>query len=226
MIELSGLVKTYPASAGAVEVLRGVGWSVADGEAVAVTGPSGCGKTTLLNILGALDRPDAGTVRIGGEDIAGLAADAAAAFRNRTLGFVFQHHHLLPQLTVLENTLVPRLAGGWTETAEESAKRARGLLERLGLAARLDHLPWQLSGGERLRVALARALLNRPRLVLADEPTGMLDPATTDTVGDLLLQINREQGTTLVVVTHNPALARRIGRVCELRDGLLKEVPG
>ncbi|MCU0781719.1 MAG: ABC transporter ATP-binding protein [Akkermansiaceae bacterium] len=226
MIELSGLVKTYPAPGGAVEVLRGVGWSVADGEAVAVTGPSGCGKTTLLNILGALDRPDAGEVRIGGEDIAGLDADAAAAFRNRSLGFVFQHHHLLPQLTVLENALVPRLAGGWTETAEESAKRATRLLERLGLAERLDHLPWQLSGGERLRVALARALLNRPRLVLADEPTGMLDPATTDTVGDLLLQINREEGATLVVVTHNPALARRIGRVCELHDGLLKEVSG
>lgn len=226
MIALTDLVKNYPSPAGAVEVLRGIDWRVADGEAVAVIGPSGCGKTTLLNILGALDRPDAGTAQIGGEDIAGFAPDAAAAFRNRTLGFVFQHHHLLPQLTVLENTLVPRLAGGWTESAADSAGRARKLLERLGLAARLDHVPWQLSGGERLRVALARALLNRPRLVLADEPTGMLDPATATTVADLLLQLNREEGATLVVVTHNPALARRIGRVCELRDGLLKEVGG
>lgn len=223
MIELDGLVKSYPAPTAAVEVLRGICWRVPAGGAVAVTGPSGCGKTTLLNILGALDRPDSGTVRVAGRDLGGMDATAAAAFRNRCLGFVFQRHHLLPQLTALENTLLPRLAGGWTESAAETEARARDLLERLGLGRRLDHPPWRLSGGECLRVALARALVNRPRLLLADEPTGMLDPAATDSVAELLLRLNREEGATLVVVTHNPELARRIGPVWELRDGLLRE---
>jgi len=226
MIDINHLNKSYPTAAGAVPVLRGLAWQVAAGEAVAVIGPSGCGKTTLLNLLGALDRPDQGSIRIGGEEISGLSAEEAGRFRNRSVGFVFQQHHLLPQLNVLENTLVPRLAGGWTETAEASVARAKGLLDRVGLAGRLDHLPWQLSGGEKLRVGVVRALLNRPRLVLADEPTGMLDPAATDAVADLLLQLNREEGATLVVVTHNLELARRIGRISELRDGVLKEVAG
>jgi predicted ABC-type transport system involved in lysophospholipase L1 biosynthesis ATPase subunit len=226
MIELTQLHKSYPTAAGAVPVLRGLDWRVTDGEAVAVIGPSGCGKTTLLNLLGALDRPDAGTIRVGGEELGGLSAEDAGRFRNRMVGFVFQQHYLLPQLKVLENVLVPRLAGGWQESAAATAARATELLGRVGLADRLEHLPWQLSGGEKLRVAVARALLNRPRLILADEPTGMLDPATTDSVADLLLQLNRTAGATLVVVTHNLALARRLGRVCELRDGTLKEVAG
>lgn len=226
MIELSQIHKSYLTAAGAVPVLRGLDWRVTAGEAVAVIGPSGCGKTTLLNLLGALDRPDAGTIRVGGEDLGAMSAEDAGRFRNRALGFVFQQHYLLPQLKVLENVLLPRLAGGWQETAAATTARATELLRRVGLADRLEHLPWQLSGGEKLRVGLARALLNRPQLILADEPTGMLDPATTDSVADLLLQLNQTEGATLVVVTHNLALARRIGRVCELRDGALKEVGG
>ncbi|MBN8460254.1 MAG: ABC transporter ATP-binding protein [Verrucomicrobia bacterium] len=226
MIEITNLNKSYPAAAGPVRVLRGINWRVATGEAVAVIGPSGCGKTTLLNLLGALDRPDEGSIRVDGEELSRMSPEEAAAFRNRAVGFVFQQHHLLPQLTVLENTLVPRLAGGWKESAADSAARAKGMLDRVGLAGRLGHLPWQLSGGEKLRVAVVRALLNRPRLVLADEPTGMLDPEATDTVADLLLELNRDAGSTLVVVTHNLGLARRTGRIHELRLGLLREVAG
>lgn len=226
MIEITNLNKSYPAAAGPVRVLRGINWRVPTGEAVAVIGPSGCGKTTLLNLLGALDRPDEGSIRVDGEELSRMSPEEAAVFRNRAVGFVFQQHHLLPQLTVLENTLVPRLAGGWKESAADSAARAKDLLDRVGLAGRLGHLPWQLSGGEKLRVAVVRALLNRPRLVLADEPTGMLDPEATDTVADLLLELNRGAGSTLVVVTHNLGLARRIGRTHELRLGLLREVAG
>lgn len=226
MIEITNLNKSYPAAAGPVRVLRGINWRVPTGEAVAVIGPSGCGKTTLLNLLGALDRPDEGSIRVDGEELSRMSPEEAAVFRNRAVGFVFQQHHLLPQLTVLENTLVPRLAGGWKESAADSAARAKDLLDRVGLAGRLGHLPWQLSGGEKLRVAVVRALLNRPRLVLADEPTGMLDPEATDTVADLLLELNRGAGSTLVVVTHNLGLARRIGRIHELRLGLLREVAG
>lgn len=226
MIEITNLNKSYPAAAGPVRVLRGINWRVPTGEAVAVIGPSGCGKTTLLNLLGALDRPGEGSIRVDGEELSRMSPEEAAVFRNRAVGFVFQQHHLLPQLTVLENTLVPRLAGGWKESAADSAARAKDLLDRVGLAGRLGHLPWQLSGGEKLRVAVVRALLNRPRLVLADEPTGMLDPEATDTVADLLLELNRGAGSTLVVVTHNLGLARRIGRIHELRLGLLREVAG
>ena len=224
MIEVRQLTKHYRTPGETVPVLTGLDLDVADGEAVAVIGPSGAGKTTLLNVLGALDRPDGGTVRIGGADIAGFSVDEAARFRNRSLGFVFQHHHLLPQLTVVENGMVPRLAGGWEESGTDSLARARELLDAVGLSGRLGHLPWQLSGGERLRTAVARALFNRPRLILADEPTGLLDPASTDAVADLLLGLNRDHGVTLVVVTHNHALARRIGRTMELTGGKLREV--
>ncbi len=224
MIEVRQLTKSYESPGEAVRVLAGLELAVKAGEALAISGPSGCGKTTLLNLLGALDRPDAGSIRIGGEEITGFGAAAASRFRNRSLGFVFQQHHLLPQLTVLENVLVPRLAGDWEEPAAATDERARTLLEKVGLSPRLDHLPWQLSGGERLRAAVARALLNRPQLVLADEPTGLLDPAATAAVADLLLDLNRSEGVTLIVVTHNAELARRIGRTCELRDGRLREV--
>ncbi len=224
MIELRDLSKSYDTPAGPVPVLAGLDLVLAVGEAVAVVGPSGSGKTTLLNLLGALDRPDGGSIRIGGQDIAGFSPDEAARFRNRSLGFIFQQHHLLPQLTVLENVLVPRLAGDWQETAAETEVRARELLGKVGLEHRLGHLPWQLSGGEKLRTAVARALVNRPSLVLADEPTGLLDQAASDKVADLLAQLNREEGVTMIVVTHNLALARRIGRSFELADGRLKEV--
>jgi lipoprotein-releasing system ATP-binding protein len=224
MIEVENLTKTYETPGEAVRVLAGLELVVKTGEALAIIGPSGCGKTTLLNLLGALDRPDDGSIHIGGEDIARFTAEQAGRFRNRSLGFIFQQHHLLPQLTVLENVLVPRLAGDWEETAAATEDRARGLLEKVGLGPRLQHLPWQLSGGEKLRTAVARALLNRPRLVLADEPTGLLDPAATAAVAELLLELNRDEGVTLIVVTHNADLARQIGRTCELRDGKLREV--
>ena len=224
MIEVAGLSKVYETPGEAVRVLDGLELELAAGEAVAIVGPSGSGKTTLLNLLGALDRASGGTIRIGGQDIGGLAAAAAARFRNRSLGFVFQQHHLLPQLSVLENVLVPRLAGDWEESAAVTHSRALELLAKVGLSHRLKHLPWQLSGGEKLRTGVARALLNRPRLLLADEPTGLLDPAATEQVADLLLRLNRDEAVTLIVVTHNAALAGRIGRTFELAQGKLTEV--
>ena len=224
MIEVNNLTKTYQTPGESVQVLAGLDLKVTAGEALAIIGPSGCGKTTLLNLLGALDLPDTGSIRINGEDITRLTPEQASRFRNRSLGFVFQQHHLLPQLTVLENVLVPRLAGGWDEPAAATEQRAVELLEKVGLSQRLQHLPWQLSGGEKLRTAVARALLNQPRLVLADEPTGLLDPAATSAVADLLLDLNRNEGVTMIVVTHNADLARQIGRTVELRNGTLREV--
>lgn len=222
MIEVRQLSKTYETPGENLRVLDGLDLTVAKGETAAIIGPSGCGKSTLLNLLGALDRPTSGTIKIGDQDISTLSEEQAATFRNHSLGFIFQQQHLLPQLTVLENVLVPRLAGDWQEPAAETEQRARQLLEKVGLAQRLDHLPWQLSGGEKLRTAVARALINRPKLILADEPTGSLDPASTDTVADLLLDLNRDQGVTLVVVTHNADLARRMGKTFELRAGRLE----
>lgn len=223
MIEVRNLTKSFHAPSGPVRVLEDLNFEVADGDAVAIVGPSGSGKTTLLNILGAMERSDGGLVRVGGKEISRFNTDEAAAFRNKSLGFVFQQHHLLPQLNVLENVLVPRLAGGWSETAKQTSDFARELLERVGLAHRLDHQPWQLSGGEKLRVAVARALVNRPSIVLADEPTGMLDQQASDKVVELLLGLNRERGMTMVVVTHHDDLARRIGRAYALVDGKLEE---
>ena len=224
MIEVQNLSKVYETPGESVRVLDGLDLRVGAGEAVAIIGPSGSGKTTLLNLLGALDRPGGGSIRIGGRDISAFTPEEAGRFRNHSLGFVFQQHHLLPQLSVLENVLVPRLAGDWQETAAETGSRATELLGKVGLEHRLGHLPWQLSGGEKLRVAVARALVNRPRLVLADEPTGLLDPAASGRVAELLLRLNREEQVTLVVVTHNTALAHRIGRTYELAQGKLKEV--
>ena len=221
MIEVRQLSKTYETPGENLRVLDGLDLSLGSGETAAIIGPSGCGKSTLLNLLGALDRPTSGTIKIGDQDISTLTEEQAAAFRNHSLGFVFQQQHLLPQLTVLENVLVPRLAGDWQESAAETEQRARQLLEKVGLGQRLDHLPWQLSGGEKLRTAVARALINRPKLILADEPTGSLDPTSTDTVADLLLDLNRDQGVTLIVVTHNPDLARRMAKTFELRAGKL-----
>jgi lipoprotein-releasing system ATP-binding protein len=185
---------------------------------LAVTGPSGSGKTTLLQLIGAMDRPDAGEVRVNGRELGGLDEAARAAFRNREVGFVFQAHHLLPQLTALENVLVPAWAG--TVTAEVS-ERARHLLARVGLAERMEHFPGQLSGGERQRVALARALVLSPCLLLADEPTGALDRANALALIDLLLELNREERATLMMVTHAEACAERMGRRVALVDGKL-----
>lgn len=216
MIEVSNLKVTFETPGETIDVLEGLDFSVSDGQAAAVVGPSGSGKTTLLNVLGALLPPTSGTVRVGGTDVSTLNEDAAARFRNRELGFVFQQHHLLPQLTVMENVLVPRLAGGWQESEEATRDRATALLEKVGLGHRLSHRPGELSGGEKQRTAVARALINQPRVVLADEPTGALDGETGTKVADLLLEMQREQGVTLVVVTHDLALAQRIGGVFDL----------
>ena len=221
MIEVTGLTKEYETPGEVVSVLGGVEMVVADGEAVAIVGPSGSGKSTLLNLLGALDRPTAGKIMIGGKDITKFSEEEAAVFRNRSLGFIFQQHHLLPQLSVLENVLVPRLAGGWEESEKATEDRARELLEAVGMSDRLTHLPYQLSGGEKLRTAVARALVNEPQLVLADEPTGSLDSETTEKVADLLMELNTKRDVTLIVVTHNLALAEQMGVVWELGGGLL-----
>ena len=223
LVEASGLWKSYGGGPGGpIDVLRGVSLCLHPAETAAVVGPSGSGKTTLLQLLGALDRPDAGSLRFGGLDLGELGDAALAAFRNREVGFVFQLHHLLPQCTALENVLVPTLLAR-RPGAEE---RARRLLARVGLADRLGHRPGQLSGGERQRVAVARALVNGPRLVLADEPTGSLDAASAEDLGDVLLELNREEGAALLVATHSRALAGRLGRVLELRGGLLSEAAG
>ena len=226
MIKATDVSKSYETPGETVEVLKGLSLELADGEAASIVGPSGSGKTTLLNLLGALDRPTGGSIEIGGQDISKFGDDEAARFRNHELGFVFQQHHLLPQLTVMENVLVPRLSGDWEEAEAETRERAVGLLKSVGLDHRMDHLPWQLSGGEKLRTAVCRALVNRPKLVLADEPTGSLDPSGTDRIADLLLDLNGSQKTTLLVVTHNVELAERIGRVFELQGGSLEERVG
>jgi lipoprotein-releasing system ATP-binding protein len=221
MISVLNLSKTYETPGEDIRVLDRLDLTLAAGETAAIVGPSGCGKSTLLNLLGALDRPTSGSIKIGDQDISSFSEEQAAAFRNHSLGFIFQQQHLLPQLNVLENVLVPRLAGDWQESAADTEKRALQLIEAVGLTDRLRHLPWQLSGGEKLRTAVARALINRPKLILADEPTGSLDPASTDTIADLLLALNRDQGVTLIVVTHNVALAQRMGKTFELRNGKL-----
>ena len=199
-----------------VEVLRGVTLHVAAGGSVAVTGPSGSGKTTLLQLIGAMDRPDSGEVRVNGRELGGLDENARAQFRNREVGFVFQAHHLLPQLTALENVLVPTWGAA---VSEERGGRAQHLLQRVGLGDRLAHFPGQLSGGERQRVAVARALVMSPSLVLADEPTGALDQTAAQALVELLLELNSEEKTTLIVVTHAEACAQRMGRQVRLSDG-------
>jgi lipoprotein-releasing system ATP-binding protein len=219
-VRARGLTKTYRDGLRRVEVLRGVDLEVDPGELVAVVGPSGSGKSTLLHLLGTLDRPDAGTVEIAGQDVARLAGARLAAFRNRTIGFVFQFHQLLPDFTALENVMLPgRIAG---LNARAVARHARALLTEVGLADRLDHFPSQLSGGERQRVALCRALALEPPLLLADEPTGNLDPASGEQVFDLLLELQSRRRTTAVVVTHNPEIAARCARILTLTHGVLE----
>ena len=194
---------------------------MARGDAVAITGPSGSGKSTLLYILGTLDQPTAGDVRLLGQNPFAINGAALAKYRNANIGFIFQDHHLLPQCSVLENVLIPTLAGSGAGKAEEA--RATQLLDRVGLGDRLAHRPAQLSGGERQRVAVCRALINQPVLLLADEPTGNLDRATAESVGSLLLELNREQRTLLICVTHSLELAARFPRRMELVDGKLVE---
>jgi lipoprotein-releasing system ATP-binding protein len=218
-LRVEHLCKDYPTRSGPLSVLRDVSLDLQRGDALAVMGPSGSGKSTLLHILGTLDRPTAGFVRLDGKDPFALSEPQLADFRNRHIGFVFQDHYLLPQCSVLENVLIPTLVGH--EGRGEVEARARQLLERVGLAQRLDHRPAELSGGERQRVAVARALIHHPALVLADEPTGNLDRRTAQSVGQMLLDLHREQNTVLVVVTHSAELARQFPRQLEMGDGTL-----
>lgn len=216
------LAKSYPTPTNPLEVLRDVSLNLDRGDSLAIVGPSGSGKSTLLNLLGTLDAPTGGTFELAGTDPTQLSEAALARFRNEQIGFIFQEHHLLPQLTVLENTLIPALAGG---RADESAiKRARDLLERVGLSDRTGHLPSELSGGQKERVAVARALLNQPTLVLADEPTGNLDRITAKQISALLIELQKEQNTILIAVTHSQSLAESLDRRVELLDGTLHPI--
>ncbi|HNQ89691.1 MAG TPA: ABC transporter ATP-binding protein [Verrucomicrobiota bacterium] len=225
LVRLVQVTKRYGAGLpGSVPVLAGIDLEVARGESLAIMGPSGSGKSTLLNLMGTLDSPTSGEVWLENEPLASLDAAALARIRNRQIGFVFQAHYLLPQCTVLENVLMPTLATENEVLRDGAPDRARRLLDRVGLGDRLRHRPGQLSGGERQRAAVVRALINEPRLLLADEPTGALDTASAERLGQLLIELNRETGVTLVVVTHAMTLARRMGRLLELREGRM--VPG
>ncbi len=225
MIELIDVRKTYgtPGEAGAVNVLNGITLKLEPGQSLVIVGPSGCGKSTLLNIVGGLDYPTGGRVLLDGRHLGELKDHELARLRNREIGFVFQLHHLLPQCTVLENVLVPTLAEPAGGSVSGMRERAEALLERVGLQDRMSHRPGELSGGQRQRVAVARALINKPKLLLADEPTGSLDESTSRDIAALLAGLNRDEGVTLVVVTHSLALAERMGRVMELTGGLLRD---
>ena len=220
MIETTDLRKSFTMPAGEVEVLRGIDLSIAKGEVVAVVGASGVGKSTLLHIIGTLDRPTSGKIMYSGKDVQSLGEKELTAFRNRTIGFVFQFHHLLPEFTARENVMMPALISGTPHP--EAARRAGSLLEELGVLKRQHHRPGELSGGEQQRVAVARALIMKPDVVLADEPTGNLDTSTGEELFGLLLRVNKEHNITFVIVTHNESLSKQCHRVLEMVDGRIK----
>jgi lipoprotein-releasing system ATP-binding protein len=219
MLQVSSLTKDYPTARGPLRVLSDVSFSLAPHDAAAITGPSGSGKSSLLYVIGALEPPTSGTVTLDGKNPFQLGAADLAAFRNRSIGFVFQDHCLLPQCTALENVLIPTLIG---PNRNDDVTAARQLIEQVGLADRIEHRPGELSGGERQRVAIARALIRKPRLLLCDEPTGNLDRAAADTVASLLLDLHRSQETTLIVVTHSAQLAAKLPIRFELVDKQLQ----
>ncbi len=225
MLELTHVAKDYP-SPGKAErftVLKDITLKLSAGESLAVVGPSGCGKSTLLNIIGALDRPSRGSVLLDGNDLGKLPDSALAKLRSGRIGFVFQLHHLLPQCTVLENVLLPTIATGNSASRKQARTRAAQLLERVGLTSLEKHRPGELSGGQRQRAAVVRALINKPKLLLADEPTGSLDADSAQDISDLLVELNRSEKVTLIVVTHWPNLAQKMEKVLYLTDGYLKE---
>lgn len=223
LISLSHISKSYrePGSDKGVPVLRDVSLTIEAGESVAIVGPSGCGKSTLLNILGTLDVPDQGKYIFDGSSLVGSPAAQLAALRSEKVGFIFQLHHLMPQCTVLENVLLPTLALKTKPDAATLQQRAEALLKSVGLEDRLNWKPAQLSGGERQRVAVVRALINQPKVILADEPTGALDEKNAESLTSLLLELQQTTGTTLVMVTHHPAQAARMGRTLKLHEGTL-----
>jgi lipoprotein-releasing system ATP-binding protein len=221
LVVVSNVKKSFRHMGRTLDVLRGVDMEIRDGEMIGIVGPSGAGKSTLLHCIGTLDVPTSGTIRLAGEEVTSLSGARLAELRNRTIGFVFQFHHLLPEFTALENVLMPGLVQG--KPKRELEVRARALLEEVGLKERVQHRPGELSGGEQQRVALARALYLEPRLLLADEPTGNLDTATSAQVHELFFAINQQRGTTIVVVTHNPVLAERMARVVTLQDGRIEK---
>ena len=216
-IKAKEVCKSFQVGGGTLEVLKGVDLSIEKGESVAIVGPSGVGKSTLLQLLGALDRPTAGEILYDGVSLARLDNGQVARFRNQTVGFIFQFHHLLPEFTALENVMMPLLVA--RRKRSEAQEIAASLLREVGLEARLQHRPGQLSGGEQQRVAIARALAVGPKVILADEPTGNLDTKTGEAAYELLRGLNRERGLTLIVVTHNEGLARRLNRVVSMLDG-------
>lgn len=219
-LEAKDITKSFVSGDGSeLEVLCGVSLTVRSGEAVAITGASGTGKSTLLHILGALDRPTSGSVTLGGNDVADLDDEQLGIIRNRHVGFVFQFHHLLREFTALENVMMPALVGGME--LPEARERARGLLDAVGVSGRSDHKPRQLSGGEQQRVAVARALVNRPLVLLADEPSGNLDTHTSERLHDLLFELKEDRGLSMAIVTHSPDLAGRADTRLDLADGRL-----
>jgi lipoprotein-releasing system ATP-binding protein len=223
VLSIRGLERRYQTGAGPLTVLRGVDLDVHPGEIVGLIGPSGSGKSSLLHAAGLLEHPDAGRISVLGRDCSDLGERARTRVRLANVGFVYQFHHLLPEFSALDNVALPQMIAGLTRRA--ARERARGLLGELGLAARTDHQPAQMSGGEQQRVAIARALANAPKLLLADEPTGNLDPGTSGTVFDALYKLVRSQGVAGLIATHNLELARHMDRVFALKDGRLEEQP-
>jgi lipoprotein-releasing system ATP-binding protein len=217
LVDVQGVEKSFSTPAGDLRILKGVDLSIDEGEVVGIVGASGVGKSTFLHILGTLDRPTSGKIFYEGREVFSMDDASLAAFRNRTVGFVFQFHHLLPEFSAFENVMMPGIISNMNRT--DLASYAEGLLTNLGLGARKDHLPGELSGGEQQRVAVARALILSPMVVLADEPTGNLDTATGEELFRLLLRLNRERGITFVIVTHNESLSKQCDRVLKMVDG-------
>jgi len=226
LLELKKIAKAFeiPAAERSMTVLEDISFQVDQGESMAVVGPSGSGKSTLLNIIGALERPTSGDVFFAGKNLANLRDSELSAIRNREIGFIFQLHHLLPQCTVLENVLIPTVPLGIKKNKNEVMRRAIILLEKVALKERKDFFPALLSGGELQRVAVVRALINKPKLILADEPTGSLDKESSENLGRLLVDLNREEGVALITVTHSIELARLMGKVYNLQNGQLELV--
>ena len=220
LIRMQGIRKSYPMARGEVEVLKDVHLQLQPGQILAVVGASGAGKSTLLHIIGALDRPTQGNYYYMGKDVLSYSERRLARFRNQTIGFVFQFHHLLPEFTALENTMIPLMISG-KGSRKENAEKALGLLVEVGLEERASHRPTELSGGEQQRVAIARALANDPEILLADEPTGNLDTRTSQTIFDLMIRLNHQRGLSMILVTHNMELAQRTNFQMRLQDGVI-----